>query len=425
MLSLARTGAWAPCLPTAVLGNLLTLSPALLRTLSTFDGPPEPDAQQHDKSYIDRLKVTARAGQGGNGCASFYQGASRGECRGAQMRAVGSQGWHCADGGMCACYRRRHRPHTRHPCLLVYLQGSTPPPTVAMEGMEAMWWSVRLPSEEVACLPAWLSSHRKPTLLPLPALLPFWSALLPSADQHPHHCLSINAIECSCCSMRSLAGVQQLYKAEHGLHGTKQRQHGRAGRPTVVLVPVGTVVQRAVQPGSAAAAGAATPGGGAQPQQQMGGQGQGQAGGEQQEGEEEELPEWIRRWQRPFTGQDYSSDSDGEAGESHAAAGGGGRPSGAAAAAAAAGGAPGGAAAGSQGRAHQQQQQQEEEAQQYEVLADLVEDGQEVVVAQGGAAGRGNAAIKARAHRPAPGESEVSSCRLWAVTGWPYSHTCL
>ena len=79
MLLLAHAGVWAPRLPTPVLGNLLALSPALLRTLSTFDGPTEPDAQQHDKSYIDRLKVTARAGQGGNGCASFYQGASRGE----------------------------------------------------------------------------------------------------------------------------------------------------------------------------------------------------------------------------------------------------------------------------------------------------------------------------------------------------------
>lgn len=38
--------------------------------------------------------------------------------------------------------------------------------------------------------------------------------------------------------------MQQLYKAEAGGHGSKQRQHGRAGRDTVVLVPVGTMVSR-------------------------------------------------------------------------------------------------------------------------------------------------------------------------------------
>ena len=200
--------------------------------------------------------------------------------------------------------------------------------------------------------------------------------------------------------------MQQLYKAEPGLHGTKQRQHGRAGRDTVVLVPVGTVVHRVAQPGSAAAAGAANFGGRAQQQRQQSVHGQGQAGGEQEE--EEELPEWIRRWQRPFTGADYSSDSGGEEEESQAAAGsGGGRTSGAAAVAAA--GAPPGRAAAS-GQWCDQQHQQQQEEQQYEVLADLVEDEQEVVVAQGGPAGRGNAAIKARAHRPAPGESEVGGC---------------
>ena len=154
MFSLAYAGTWAPRLPTPVLENLLALSPALLRTLSTFDGPTEPDAQQHDKSYIDRLKVTARAGQGGNGCASFYQGASRGEWMGGRVRAVGTPGsLPTAEGA--ACYRRRRR-HPRcccHPGLHYNLQGSTPPPMVAMEVMEAMWWSVQPPSEQDIRLP--------------------------------------------------------------------------------------------------------------------------------------------------------------------------------------------------------------------------------------------------------------------------------
>lgn len=57
--------------------KLLTLSPALLRTLRTYQTVLKSDAQ-HDKRYVDRLKITARAGKGGNGCFSYYQGASRG-----------------------------------------------------------------------------------------------------------------------------------------------------------------------------------------------------------------------------------------------------------------------------------------------------------------------------------------------------------
>lgn len=59
-------------------GSLLALSPALLRTLSTASGAQDDDAPAHDKKLVDRLKIQARGGKGGNGCASFYQGASRG-----------------------------------------------------------------------------------------------------------------------------------------------------------------------------------------------------------------------------------------------------------------------------------------------------------------------------------------------------------
>ncbi|EFN53884.1 hypothetical protein CHLNCDRAFT_25193, partial [Chlorella variabilis] len=96
-----------------------------------------------------------------------------------------------------------------------------------------------------------------------------------------------NVVVRAVANMKSLAGVRQLYKAPPGLHGTKQRQHGRAGRDAVVLVPVGTVQD---------------------PQQQ------------------------------------------------------------------------------------------------YQLLADLVEDGQEVVAARGGRGGRGNAGLKATPSRPAPAE---------------------
>ena len=79
MLAASQAGL-LPRLPVAALSNLLALSPALLRTLNTLAVDDEPHTQQ-DKRYVDRLKVTARAGRGGNGCVSFYQGASRGAYR--------------------------------------------------------------------------------------------------------------------------------------------------------------------------------------------------------------------------------------------------------------------------------------------------------------------------------------------------------
>lgn len=66
------------------LGGLLNLSPALLGCLRTINTAilDSDQQQEHDKRYVDRLKLTAKAGKGGNGCASFYQGASRGESKG-------------------------------------------------------------------------------------------------------------------------------------------------------------------------------------------------------------------------------------------------------------------------------------------------------------------------------------------------------
>lgn len=79
MVVLAMQAGLGPRLSSS-LGGLLSLSPSLLgclRTLNTVATDID-QSQEHDKRYVDRFKLTVRAGKGGNGCASFYQGASRG-----------------------------------------------------------------------------------------------------------------------------------------------------------------------------------------------------------------------------------------------------------------------------------------------------------------------------------------------------------
>jgi GTPase involved in cell partitioning and DNA repair len=221
-------------------------------------------------------------------------------------------------------------------------------------------------------------------------------------------------------SMKSLAGVQQLYKAESGSHGSKQKQHGRAGRDTTVLVPVGTVVSRlaptaepgaespdlALDPGaqrdthassgSSSSSSSSREGAGSlptasalpgssrgQPRQShpprqhllhrkrqrgdvegasglagpsSGGRESGDAGEDLRPAAEDEIPDWLKRWRQPWVGaRDYRTDEEEEdpfGDEDQGEGAGSNSSSSLSRAQAGAGG--------------------------YEVLADLVEDGQEV-----------------------------------------------
>ena len=205
--------------------------------------------------------------------------------------------------------------------------------------------------------------------------------------------------------MKSLAGVQQLYAAQPGQHGGKQQRHGRAAEDTIVLVPLGTVVW---QLGPSQAAGGPPGGSG---RSRGGGGGGGSKGGEM--GGAADGEEWgegrLRALFRPWVGAvDYRSDSesDREGGEER--------------------GGPevsdqgerehervrrlSGAAVGSSGSSSAGQGRRVGEQEGRMQLADLVEDGQEVVVARGGAGGLGNAATHRWRGRP-PRRSGSSAAR--------------
>jgi len=66
--------------------NFVNVATTWLYTTSAISTSTKPDTQlfenpKVDKQYVDRLKVTARAGNGGSGCASFWRSASKGKFR--------------------------------------------------------------------------------------------------------------------------------------------------------------------------------------------------------------------------------------------------------------------------------------------------------------------------------------------------------
>ena len=66
--------------------NILNVAVTWLHTGPVISTSIKPDTERLenpkvDKQYVDRLKVTARAGSGGSGCASFWRSASKGKFR--------------------------------------------------------------------------------------------------------------------------------------------------------------------------------------------------------------------------------------------------------------------------------------------------------------------------------------------------------
>ncbi|GAB4813947.1 hypothetical protein N2152v2_000993 [Parachlorella kessleri] len=331
---------------------------------SSYDESSSVGTEDRDKRYIDRLKVSLRAGSGGNGWVSFWRSGAKGK----HAPADGGNG---GSGG--------------------------------------------------------------------------------------------NVIVQASANMKSLAGVQQLYKAEAGTHGSKQKQHGRGGRDTVVLVPVGTVVSRLRPPSgeadnireahSGAVAGRADPDegqvrckdnsrssgncgdGGTDGSSRMATMGLWEPNGDglgagadlagsgppprgrgrkrprpgglaklgppPADGEEEfrparedEIPDWFQRWRRPWVGaRDYRSDEEEEEEEE-------GKMERLVDGAREGARHPAEASSGSSGSLGR------DSSPAAEMVADLVEDGQQVIVARGGKGGRGNAAFRSRPNRPAPKDSE-------------------
>lgn len=184
--------------------------------------------------------------------------------------------------------------------------------------------------------------------------------------------------------MKSLAGVAQLHKAQPGTHGTSKAAHGGRGRDTVVLVPLGTVVSRILDGSATGTANENVGTADSEPAvYHVRSESSSSAPLEQQEIEEPDVPAWLARWRTVYTGTAIEEDLHDEFVES-------GQPKQSVADQ---------AGAVSQDDADPPQRRKGPRQFVTELLADLVEDDQEVVVARGGRGGLGNAAMRAHPHR--------------------------
>lgn len=216
--------------------------------------------------------------------------------------------------------------------------------------------------------------------------------------------------------VKGLSGIPKTVRGKPGGQGGSNRSSGRNGEDAIIRVPVGTLVSlhrieplveevtRAdVEAGDAGDAAADDAGfgllGGEHPSAGAGGAADApvpkttrssaaNAPGRDGKRElvhrtqptveygpviEDELPDWIKRWRRPYYGDSDEDLPMGNEGEDDPFA-------------------PGGA----------RRRGEDAPPEVLEPLADLVEDGQRVVVCRGGRGGAGNSSMRARAHRPQP-----------------------
>lgn len=227
--------------------------------------------------------------------------------------------------------------------------------------------------------------------------------------------------------VKGLSGIPKTVRAKQGGQGGSNRSSGRTGEDTIIRVPVGTLVSlHRIEPlveevtradvEAGAADGAADDSGfgllesegtdangtsasssdgsaatyaASRPSDARGPSGDVGRPAEREEKRElvhrtqptveygpvieDELPDWIKRWRRPYYGDSDEDLPMGNEGENDPFAYSGARRKG-----------------------------EDAPPEVLEPLADLVEDGQRVVVCRGGRGGAGNSSMRARAHRPQP-----------------------
>lgn len=182
---------------------------------------------------------------------------------------------------------------------------------------------------------------------------------------------------------QSLAGILKTQKAASGGNGAGSKMHGRNAPDKVILVPLGTsVFEHIGNENATEAEHRARPG---QRANQRGSEPpRSRSRSDAVTEEQPEVPDWIQRWRKPYSGtagsdeeegSDWSFDDDEvlalDAGAASSAL--------------------------------------DPSAPALRLVADMVREGEEVVLARGGAGGRGNSSMRALPSRPVPRTADPGS----------------
>ena len=183
--------------------------------------------------------------------------------------------------------------------------------------------------------------------------------------------------------------MPQLMKGESGKHGSRQKLQGRRGTDKVLLVPTGTVVSKLIEVPSASSSSVEYSSVSSSSSSRFK---TGKVEVVEESEIEEDVPQWLQDWRKPWRGQtDYRSGGEEEEEENGEEE----DPS-----------KIENSMKSSRKRKSSSNDGADDDEQGYQILADLIEDGQEVIAAVGGRGGRGNAAERALPRRPAPSTCE-------------------